>query len=135
MPPKGSINKKTLLATHDMDRLGINPIEMLKQIFDESMNAYRKERGLTKRGDSGAGYLAVAGKAAADLASYKHPKLSAIQIKDVTNDEATSDVINTEKAIEIIKNDPFALSSAQIVETINSTIQTPFLPSGVKDEK
>lgn len=135
MPIKGSVSKKSLLASYDMERLGVNPIEMLKTIYDESLEAYRSGRGLTKMGDTGSAYLAVAGKAAADLASYKHPKLSAVQIKDVSNEDSTNDVINTERAIEIIKSDPFAISSAQVVETMKSTIQSPFLPSGIGDDK
>lgn len=135
MSAKGSFNKKTLLAIHDMDRLAINPIEMLKRVFDEALNAYLKERGLSKNGgDAGASYLAVAGKAASDLASYKHPKLTAISLQDLNTTNPT-DTLNTEQAIKVIQSDPFApaatpIESMRVVESIKSTIETPALPIG-----
>lgn len=136
MSVKGSFSKKTLLAINDMERLGVNPIEMLKQVFDESFRAYKDERGYSNKGDAGAGYLAVAGKAASDLASYKHPKLSAMAIADLTDANSSDRVLTTEQAIAIIKSDPFApesiqgLDTSRVVESMASTIENPALPIG-----
>lgn len=135
---KGAHSKRSLLALHDMERLALNPIEMLKTVYEEAMSAYKRERGLSDKGDAGPGYLAIAGKAASDLASYKHPKLSAIAIQDFS-DDSTTESLTTREAIEIIKSDPFLprqIETTQIIESSSSAINTPYLPAGIdKDEK
>lgn len=140
MANKRSFNKRTLLAHHDMERLSLNPIEMLKTIYDEALNAYRSGRGLSDKGDAGAAYLSVAGKAASDLAGYKHPKLSAMAIADFTEDSEKRRALTTEEAINIIKGDPFApegvraIDTKRVLESLKSTIQIPSLPMGESNE-
>ena len=126
----GIPNRTSLLATADMDRLGINPIEMLKQVYDEAMEGYRAGRGVSDKADTGAAWLSVARSAASDLASFKHPKLSAVAIKDLTQDSDTSRPVTTQEAIEIMKQDPFAVKTADVIEQIKSSIDTPKLPGG-----
>lgn len=128
---RGSTKRSSLLATADMDRLGINPIEMLKKVFDEAMNSYYSSTP-TAMNDPRSSHLAVAARVASDLAHYKHPKLSAVAFKDLTDDADSSKPATTQEAIAILKQDPFAVKTADVVAQIKSTIQTPKLPEGEK---
>lgn len=134
-PRKGRPNRTTLLALGDMDRLGVNPIEMLVEVYREAMNAYKTGRGYGEKSDAGSQYLAVAGKAAIDLAKFKHPTLSAIAVKDMTQ-ESERAPMTTAEAIDVIKSDPFApkeikeIETDKILQAMNSHINTPFLPTG-----
>lgn len=138
VPRLGRPNRANILAHKDLERLGLNPIEMLAEVYKEALAAYRSGRGLTDKGDAGAQYLAVAGKAAVDLAKFKHPTLSAIAVKDATESEKDSRVISTAQAIDIMKADPFApkelkdIPTTDIVDAMKSQINTPFLPEGTK---
>ena len=119
-----------MLAKNDLDRLGINPIEYLNEVYKLSVQAFKDEGG-----HSGAAYLAVAGKAASDLASYKHPKLTAVAITEMQLVEDRMQ-LTTEQAIEIIKKDPFAtkevkaIDTHRVLEAMATTIESPFLPQG-----
>lgn len=133
---RGKPNKISLNALTDLDRLGINPIEMLWECYQEAMKSYREGRGMSDKGDPGSQYLAVATKAATELAGYKHPKLSAIAVKDMTESDQRK-AITTAQAIAILKADPFATKEVQeiietksVVEAMESTIQKPLLPIG-----
>lgn len=92
-----------------MERLGINPIEMLNEVYQEAMQSYKSGRGMSDKGDPGAAYLAQALGAAKSLASFKHPTLSALAIKDMKelDEAAKTKPLTTREAIEIIKSDPF----------------------------
>lgn len=132
---KGRPNRSTLMAHADLERLGANPIEMLVDVYRESMAAYKAMRGYSEKSDSGAAYLSVAGKAAVDLARFKHPTLSAIALKDMSEGSSRAP-LTTSQAIDIIKQDPFAppeikdIETDKIVDAMNSTINAPFLPTG-----
>lgn len=132
---KGRGNRLNILAHEDLKRLGANPIEMLVEVYKESMAAYKSMRGYSEKSDAGAAYLSVAGKAAVDLAKFKHPTLSAVALKDVSQDSDKTP-LTTSQAIDIIKNDPFAppeikdIETDKIVDAMNSTINAPFLPTG-----
>lgn len=129
----GVPNKTSLLATADMDRLGINPIEMLKKVFDEAMNSYYEGgKSPDAKIDPSAQYLSIARAAASDLASYKHPKLSAVAFKDLSNPGDAAKPATTQEAMKILKQDPFAIKTEEVVKQIDSTIQTPALPVGEK---
>lgn len=129
----GIPNKRSLLASADMDRLGINPIEMLKEIYDTAMEGYRQGRGISEKADSGAAWLSVARSAASDLASFKHPKLSAVALKDVRADsEGPAMPMTTIEALKILNADPIAMAvpSSDVVDQMTSAIETPVLPKG-----
>lgn len=132
---KGRGNRLNILAHEDLKRLNANPIEMLVEVYRESMSAYKSMRGYSEKSDAGAAYLSVAGKAAVDLAKFKHPTLSAVALKDVSQDSDKTP-LTTSQAIDIIKNDPFAppeikdIETDKIVDAMNSTINAPFLPTG-----
>lgn len=97
------------MAIHQLEKLGIEPIEYLNEVYKESLHSYRSLRGLTDKSDSGPYYLAQALGAAKALASYKYPTLSAIGIKDMSElDPAKNKPMNSKEAIELIKKDPFA---------------------------
>lgn len=135
IPRKGRPNRATLLAHSDMERLGANPIEMLVEVYKEAMAAYKSGRGYGEKSDAGSQYLAVAGKAAIDLAKFKHPTLSAIAVKDLT-ESTGKEPLTTREAIDVIKADPFApkeikeIPTDRIVDAMKSNINSPFLPSG-----
>lgn len=132
-------NRLNVLAHSDLDRLGANPIEMLVEVYREAMTAYKSGRGLTEKGDNGAQFLAVAGKAAVDLAKFKHPTLSAIAVKDMSEGASEKEPLTTAQAIDVIKSDPFApkdlkeIPTERILDAMNSQINAPFLP-GCKKE-
>jgi hypothetical protein len=134
---KGRGNRLNVLAHADLDRLNANPIEMLVEVYKEAMNAYKTARGYSEKGDAGAAYLGVAGKAAVDLAKFKHPTLSAVALKDMT-DQTDKKPLSTSQAIDIIKADPFApqdlkdIPTDRIVDAMKSTIKAPALPMGDK---
>lgn len=147
-------NTKSYLAIHDMERLGINPIEYLNEVFLESMKSYRETRKTPNKDDekpegmpgaqqyreSGVGYLSVAAKCASDLAKFKHPTLSAIAVKDMNaNDGNDGTAMTTIEAVKILQADPFAseqikqIDSKRVVEAMESTIDKPLLPKGKAD--
>lgn len=136
--PKGHMKRHSFIAHSELERMGINPIEWLADVYLEAMQGYKSGRGITEKGDGGAAWLAVAGKAAADLCSYKHPKLSAIAISDLSKDQARNEreAISTEQAIAIFKADPFAtdqirkLDTGSVIDAMKSTIKKPALPIG-----
>ena len=118
-----------------MDRLGINPIQMLKEVYDRAISAYDSARGYSDKSDAGAGYLSVAGKAAADLAKFKHPTLAALAVKDMTDPKSESKPMTTQQAIEVIKSDPFSpksIEASDVIDAMKSNITTPLLPIGEK---
>lgn len=138
-PKVNSFSKKSLLAHHEMDRLGINPLEMLKEIYDEAREAFKKsstpyqnDQGNLISPPGDAAMLAVAVRAATELAGYKHPKLSAIAIQDLNEREKDAKPMTTEEAMKVIQNDPFNKTKDRVVEAINATIDVPVLAGGKK---
>ena len=154
-PRKGVPNKISLLAKNDLDRLGINPIEELhrcmqelKELKEEALLAYKSMRGYSSEKDVGPQYLANAIKAVSDqasiahnLAKFKHPTLSAIAVKELSDGHNERQPLNTAQAIDILKADYFApkelkeTPTENIVEAMKSTINAPFLPSGNSNAK
>lgn len=90
---KGSLNKRSLIATDEMETLKIRPLQMLKDAYDEAM----------KDGD-----WASAVSAAGKLAGMRYPQLAAIAIKDLGKQDEDVKPMTTLEAIEVIKKDPFA---------------------------
>ena len=146
----------SMLAHKDMERLGLNPIEELKRCMDElkelkeeALAAYKTMRGYGSDGrDSGTQYLASAIKAVSDqaviannLAKYKHPTLSAVAVKDLTESNSNKEPMTTAQAIETLKADPFSplslkeIPTERILDAMTTTLNAPFLPSGNTDAK
>ena len=113
----GVLNKRSFLAIKRMEELGIEPIQMLLEVYTEAMSAYRSMRGLGEKGDAGPAYLSAAGNAAAKLAGYRYPTLTALAIKDMTELDSQEKVLNTKEAIEILKKDPFAPKEVKELKT------------------
>lgn len=130
IPPR----RDTLLAKADIERLGLNPIEMLAEVYRLAIEGYKAGRGMTDKVDSGAAWLAVARQAANDLCSYKHPKLSAVAVKDIRDPASERPPITTAEAVKILESDPFKVSTADVVEQMKNTIHAPALPTGEKNE-
>lgn len=151
----GVPNKLSLLAKNDLDRLGLNPIEELhrciqelKELKEEALKAYKEMRGYGEKSDAGTQYLANAIKAVSDqaviannLAKFKHPTLSAIAMKDVSDTSGAKDPMTTAQAIETLKADPFSpqslkeIPTERILDAMTTTLNAPFLPMGNADAK
>jgi hypothetical protein len=136
----GAVRRASLSAHVDMDRMKINPIEMLKEVFDESMKAYRSGRGYGESGDAGPYYLSVAEKAATCLARFKHPTMAPITVQDLYKDNKEASILTTEQAVSALKADPFApkevkeISTERVINAMESQIKEPFLPAGIIDK-
>jgi hypothetical protein len=136
--PLGALNKRTMLAVEDLNRIGINPIEEIAEAMQFAKKMALKggnfdSDGKTDQAQWGALWL----RGATELAAFKHPKLSALAIKDLRDDaEANAKPLTTAEAVKIIESDPFKkpTTSSQVLDAMQSKIQAPFLPSGGKDE-
>lgn len=136
-PPKNRVvppRRQSLLAISELERLGISPIEMLKEVYDLAIKGYKDGRGISDKADTGAGWLAVAQQAANNLASYKHPKLSAVAIKDVTDPAGARVPMTTAEAVKVLEGDPFKVPTKDVIDQIKSNIQTPALPMGEENK-
>ena len=138
--PKNLPNKRSLLAVTDLDRLGCNPIERLVELAEMNVKAFKEFRGYGEKGDAGVGYLSNATRIYIELAKFKHPTLSAIAVKDMTDDSETKQPMTTKQAIQTLAADPFApqalkdIANEDVIDAMSSKIDKPFLPSGNKDE-
>jgi hypothetical protein len=102
----GTINKKSLLAIAELERLSANPIEMLNEVYLKAMEAFKDPAN-----NKNPAYLATALQAASKLASFRYPTLSAVSIKDLELDKIDVKPMTTREAIEIILKDPFLKKS------------------------
>lgn len=133
-PRDRGFRKSSLMAIGDIERLGLNPIEMLAEVYKLAIEGYKSGRGISDKVDNGSSWLAVARQAADNLASYKYPKLSAMAVKDMTDPKDEAKPVTTADAIRILNEDPFkAISDSSVVDQMTSNIQTPALPIGKKD--
>lgn len=144
-----------MLASHEMERLGCNPIEKmldgvreLDDLIKLNVDAFKQMRGYSDRQDQGSAYLANAIRATQEkisvystLAKFKHPTLSAVAVKDVTDNQANKAPMTTAEAINTLKSDPFAPASLKeipterILDAMKTPLNAPFLPSGKSDAK
>ena len=147
--PPGRQNIRSLLASGELSRLGVNPIEealkcieQLDELIDMNISAFKQMRGYGDR-DPGANYLANAIKATVDkkdtymaLSKFVYPTLSAIAVKDISSAGESKTPMNTAEAVKILQNDPFApeslrsVNTEDIVDSINSIREKPELPIG-----
>ena len=111
-------NKTSLTLRSELEKRGIDLLEMQLAIYNKAMSAFDERRGCTDGyegdednppsapKDTGAAYLAVANQAVGTLARYCYPTMSAVKVESSMFEERS--VMKTMEAIEIIKNDPFA---------------------------
>lgn len=132
-----SVNKRSLLALKDLERLGIEPLEMLLETRRTALEAFKSMRGFSDKSDAGVGYLGLVMRADIELLGLKYAKMSAIAIKDMT-EKSDKAPLNTAQAIDIIKNDPFApeeikeVPNEQIIEAMSKNFDSLALPKGKK---
>ena len=132
---------RSLMASSELERLGINPIEKLHELAQMNIDAFKSGRGWSEKGDSGPAYLANAIRAYLEMAKFKYPTLSAVAIKDLGSGENTKAPMTTARAIEALKADPFApkeikeIQTESIVEAMKVPMDTPFLPSGNSEKE
>jgi hypothetical protein len=128
-----AFKRTSLMAISDIERLGLNPIEMLAEVYNLALKGYKEGRGISEKADNGAAWLAVARQAADNLASYKYPKLAAMAVKDMTDPANEAKPLTTAEAVKVLEQDPFkTVSDAQVIDGMQSNIQTPMLPGGKK---
>ena len=152
--PVGRVGIKSKLAEYDLNRLGVNPIEEvikaareLDEIKALALKAYAEFRGVTENSDGGTQYMANAVRCVSEkaqiylrLARFKHPELSAIAIKDMTEGNESREPMTTRQALSILTQDPFSpqaikeIDTEKVIEAMDSVIETPFLPSGEANE-
>lgn len=149
--PLGRKNIRSYMAAEDLDRLGINPIEEaikaakeLEEMKIKALEAFDKHRGNNPEGgDAGTQYLASAIKCITEkaaifvtMAKFKHPTLSAVAVRDVTDINESKEPMTTAQAIDIIKSDFFSpdyvksISTEQVIEAINTNNDNMELPIG-----
>ena len=109
-----------------MDRLAINPIDMMKTVYDHALSKAQE----TDSDHAASAFLAVAGQMANNLANYRYPKLSALAVKDMTENSSGSKPITTKEAVAIIAQDPFSKSTEEIIDQIGSPSVIQALPKG-----
>jgi hypothetical protein len=144
--PVGRRNAKSYLAVAELERLKINPFEELMKCLAEiddvvkkNIESYEKMRGYSDKSDAGSQYLSNALRGLNDKASiymnlskFKYPTLSAVAIKDYSDDDSPLKPVNTEEAIKIIKSDPFNIKNEDIVNSMKEIRNIEFLPEGNK---
>lgn len=136
------------MAANELDRLGINPIEealkcvqQLDDLINKNVKAFESMRGFSDRADSGTQYLANALRGVSEksaiymtLAKFKYPTLSAVALKDYTEEKEDLRPINTQEAMKIINSDPFKEHTKKVVDSITEVRNIQVLPKGSKDE-
>jgi hypothetical protein len=147
--PLGRKNLRSFLASNELERLGINPIEKAAQCIKEfddliqmNIQAYTSGRGLSERGDLGATYLANAIRGVSEktaiyitMAKFTYPTLSAIAVKDFNSENNNEKPMTSSEAIEIISNDPFFKGKVETKDIIEAMDKEPsLLPNGVKND-
>lgn len=124
-----------LCARNKVIAKGQDPIDMLYEVYNEAMEGYRSGRGVSEKGDNGAAYLGAAFSAAAQIARFVYPTISAsaVKIDDGTTEKRQLDM---KEAISIIAEDPFAKAAihamqfqkevtSEDIETSKITIDLP----------
>lgn len=143
---------RSMMASYELDRLGVNPIEKLlgcvaelDELIKMNVDSFKSMRGFMEKGDSGTQYLANAIRGTQEkasiyttLARFKHPTLSAVAMKDVTDNSHQKEPMTTAEAITVLKNDPFAsdslkaTSTEKIIEAMTIPREAPLLMPGKK---
>ena len=152
--PLGRKNIRSYMASDEMDRLKINPIEGAMKAIEEldelislNIQAYKSMRGSSEKSDEGSAYLAnaIRGVTAKKdtylaLAKFRYPTLTAVGIKDLSEGNTDKAPISTHQAIDIIKSDFFApeevksIDTKKVIEAMETHRDRPFLPSGEANE-
>lgn len=124
LPPKPkplNITKRDLMARLELASKGINPIDMIKEVFDESMRAYRSGRGFSESYDAGPTYLAVSFQCAKRMSEFYAPTWKPVDpehLKDMlTESDATKvEALDADRIRQVILNDPFAKKHLEVYE-------------------
>lgn len=150
---KRGVDVRSMMASYELDRLGVNPIEKLTQCVAEidelikmNVDSFKAMRGYGEKNDAGTQYLSNAIRGVQEkasiyttLAKFKHPTLSAVAMKDYTDPGKSSEPMSTAQAISVLKNDPFsppelkAIPTERILDAMSTPLDAPFLPSGKKE--
>lgn len=112
---RGRLQKKSFLAIYELEKRGVEPIDMILDVYKAAMKSYLERHG--SQFDPGSPYLSIALKAAERLASYKYPTLTAMAIKDISEADKSAKPLTTAEAIKIIQADPFAPPEIKRIDT------------------
>ncbi|WP_291515763.1 hypothetical protein [Bdellovibrio sp. ArHS] len=137
-------NKTSLTLRSELERRGIDLLEMQLAIYNKAMSAFDEKRGCadgyegdednppSSPKDTGAAYLAVANQAVGTLARYCYPTMSAVKIENMDK-EVNEKVIDATEVRAKILADPFAAQVAHKATTSTDT-GLPILVGGKKEE-
>lgn len=131
-------NKTSLTLRSELERRGIDLLEMQLAIYNKAIKAFDDERGCSDGGegygpsDTGSSYLSVANTAVATLARYCYPTMSAVKIENMDK-EVNEKVIDATEVRAKILADPFAAQVAHKATTSTDT-GLPILVGGKKEE-
>lgn len=134
------LRKKELSVANmqkDLDLMGFNAVEEAVNLYKMNIEAYKSGRGWTDKGDSGAAYLSNAGSLIMKILDKTRPTLQAMAIKDMTEKNETR-VMSTSEAVKIIQNDPMSpdyIKAKEVILAMDSKVNVPGLPIGLKDDK
>ena len=131
--PNTKGNKRDFLAIKDLERLGANPIEEIWEALQYAKKMTIKGGNWTDKGTDHAVWGGIWLRAATDLAKFKHPTLSAIAMKDMTEDSSKRETLTAEQAMKIIQSDPSypkELKTEDVIDAMNTPINNPLLPGG-----
>lgn len=136
--PLGRKNIRSYMASDEMERLKINPIEGAMKAIEEldelialNIQAYKSMRGLSEKSDEGSAYLANAIRGVTakkdtylSLAKFRYPTLTAIGVKDLGSNAEERKPLNTEQAINILRQDPFFKEKVETQDVISAMTET-----------
>lgn len=134
----GSVHRMSLTIRAELERRGIDLLEMQMVVYQKAMKAFDEEKGCSDGGegfgptDTGADYLKICNQAIGTLAKYAYPTMTAIKLEDADS-EIRDKVIDAVKVRETILNDPFAARAA-VKATTNTDTGLPILFAGKKEE-
>ena len=114
-------NRLTLLAKYRLDKLGLDPLDMLLDAIN-----FNKESAIA---GEGAEYAAAWLRGCCELMKYRYPVLSAVAIQDVT-EKSDRQPMTSQQAIEVLKRDPFLQDN----KTPLADIQQALLPKGAEND-
>ena len=131
--------KSSLTMRKDLESRGIDLIAMQMEIYQKAITAFDREKGCSEGGegygpsDVGFKYLEVANNAVKTLISHCYPKMTAVAIDDLREDEVNRTPISATVVRDTILNDPFAVRAAKRA-VATADIGDPILPIGGKKD-
>lgn len=116
-------DKFSIMARDELLRKGINPVDMMVEVYNQAMKSYREGHGDTEKGHAGTAYLATAGQMAKGLMDFYSPKMSAVAV-EIHDASKSSEAPRAVNPMQIILSDPFAKHALKIAEAAQANLST-----------